>query len=118
MVGKRCESNSDCPTTVEKRCMREVVYTFTTTYYCEDAGSPTSHCVGKTKSSPLEQCSEYQHCSNGMCVNTYLNECDYKCSDGGYGLYYCSDNCSLSDVMLSVSGDCSATGRYCCCQND
>ena len=120
LPGKRCSSDLDCRGTVlEYRCKlgRNTVYTYTTVFHCENRGQPDSQCVGgKAKEEPYEKCEDYQNCLNGACVNTYFNECNLRCSQNDYELYYCSDSCSADDVEVSIEGECQhGGGSKCCC---
>ncbi|MFH1055744.1 MAG: hypothetical protein V1744_06585 [Candidatus Altiarchaeota archaeon] len=116
MSGRRCSSESECGGVQNDfKCKGNSIYRYTTTYACNNPDSPQSQCFGRTQVKVVEACEEYQHCTNGACVNIYSNDCDYRCETRGYELYYCSDECSGDDTQIVLREECSEEEPVCCC---
>ncbi|MFH1403557.1 MAG: hypothetical protein ABIH11_04730 [Candidatus Altiarchaeota archaeon] len=117
MSGRRCDSDEDCGGVVSTFiCRKNSIWNYTTTYRCENRGTPTSRCVGKIRQEVVDKCETYEDCVKGECVRIYENECDYECNQRGYDGHYCKEGgCPQGDHQLNLDDDCSTYRRICCC---
>ncbi len=114
----RCRTAEDCGGGSELKCKGNYVYNYTTTYRCSNPGTEYATCVGKTKSEVVYGCEEYEDCFQGDCVPIYSSECEYRCYLKNMEGHYCSSECIIGDAEADVEGDCSVSGKLCCCTKD
>jgi hypothetical protein len=103
-----CNTNSDCGTNSSSGslfCQGNSVYQNYKTYTCNNPGTSTSYCSNSTAAQLQTACTSSQTCSNGSCVNTYVNTCtlNYQQRCTGNSMYW-YDSCGNQGTYVGSCG--------------